>query len=417
MDFEGLCDWIVRHEDAMVDLQAELTSRPALGPENGGVGEWEKARFLEGYLREHGFNRIDHYDAPDDRVPEGSRPNLVATLPGRKSGPCIWVLTHMDIVPPGELQPDGTYKGWDGDPYRVRRVGGHIVGRGVVDDQQPLVSAVFAARALLESETAPAHDVKLLFVSDEETNSRYGLWHLLQNHGDLFGEEDAIIVPDAGAEDSSIIEVAEKSLMWLEFRVHGKQGHASNPAVSVNAFRAATQLVYILDKSLSAHFDKVDHLFDPPYSTFEPTLHKANVPNVNTIPGEDVFCFDCRVLPDYDLDGVLDFALAQCRQIDNRLGTTTEVVVRQRQDAPAATSPDAPVVKLLMPAVREVYGVLPRTVGIGGLTVASPFREKGLAAAVWMTASNVAHQANETCQVAHMVGDAKVFARVFLTEL
>ena len=41
----------------MVELQRGLTAIPALAPENGGDGEWEKARFLEDYLRRHGTPR------------------------------------------------------------------------------------------------------------------------------------------------------------------------------------------------------------------------------------------------------------------------------------------------------------------------------------------------------------------------
>jgi succinyl-diaminopimelate desuccinylase len=145
-------------------------------------------------------------------------------------------------------------------------------------------------------------------------------------------------------------------------------------------------------------------------------MHGATVPNVNTIPGEDMFCFDCRVLPDYDLDDLLNYAQAQCRYVDARTGTTTRMTVRSRHDAPPATRPDAPVVKMLEPAIREVYGVEPVTMGIGGMTVASPFRTAGFQAAVWMTTSGTEHQVNEVCSIPHMVGDARVFARAMATE-
>ena len=82
MDSEKVNDWIGAHAEQMVELQAELTSRPAMAPENGGEGEWEKARFLEGWLCEHGLDQITHYDFADERVSEGTRPNLVAELPG-----------------------------------------------------------------------------------------------------------------------------------------------------------------------------------------------------------------------------------------------------------------------------------------------------------------------------------------------
>jgi len=416
MDFEKVHDWISAHAEQMVELQAELTSRPAIAPENGGKGEWEKARFLEGWLREHGLDRITHYDFADERVPEGTRPNLVVELPGGRDKPCVWVCTHMDVVPPGQQNADGSWEGWESDPFTLRRAGDMIVGRGVADDQQALVSSAFAALALVETGLRPAHTVRLAFVSDEETGNRYGLGGLLHEHGRMFTPEDVIIVPDGGNEDGSMIEVAEKSVLWLEFRVVGKQSHGSRPDVGINAFRAAAWLVNQLDEGFKLHFDKVDHLYEPPASTFEPTLHKANVPNVNTIPGEDVFCFDCRVLPAYGLDSVLDFVRAQCRRADGRFGTTTELTVRHRSDAAPATSPDHTVVRALESAIKEVTGVDPKPMGIGGMTFASLFRARGLPAAVWMTTSGTAHQANEVCSVAHMVSDASVFAHVYMND-
>ncbi len=417
MDFQTISDWIEAHVEEMIDLQAELTRRPAVGPENGGAGEWEKARFLEGYLRDHGMHRIEHLDCPDERVPEGSRPNIVATIPGLRDRPRVWVLTHLDVVPPGERDADGSWKGWESDPFELRRSGDTLVGRGVIDNQQSMVAATFAARAFLESGLEPAHTVKLLFVSDEEVGSRYGLKHVLAEHAHLFDAEDAIIVPDGGNEDGSMIEVAEKSVLWLEFRVLGKQAHGSMPDRGRNAFRAACRLVGLLDERLHAQFDRSDDLYDPPLSTFEPTLHAANVPNVNTIPGEDVFCFDCRVLPEYGLDSVLDCVRGACREVDESSGTETELRVRNRLDAPPPTPPDSAVVRLLSSAVRGVLGVEPRAMGIGGMTVAADFRTAGLAAAVWMTSAGSEHQVNEACRVADMLGDARVLARVFCTEI
>ncbi len=416
MDFEKVSEWIGRHREDMVGLQTELTRRPALGPESGGEGEWAKAAFLEEYVRKAGLSEIAHYDCPDDRVPAGSRPNFSATVPGKADAPCVWVLTHMDVVPPGEQNPDGTWHGWDGDPYQVRRVGDMIVGRGVCDNQQSLVTSLFAARALIETETVPPHTVRLLFVSDEECGSEKGLQYVLQQHREMFSEQDVIIAPDGGTPDSTMIEVAEKSILWLEFRVKGTQAHASRPDLGVNAFRAASTLVSRLDERLHKRFGESDRLFEPPVSTFEPTLHAANVPNVNTIPGEDVFCFDCRVLPRYDLEDLIHLVEAECRSVDGHFGTQTEVLARNRFAAAPSTSPGSTAVKLLEPAIRNVYGVQPRTMGVGGQTVAAFFRNEGLPAAVWMSMSETAHQVNETCSVTNMVGDARVFAHVYLSE-
>jgi succinyl-diaminopimelate desuccinylase len=88
--------------------------------------------------------------------------------------------------------------------------------------------------------------------------------------------------------------------------------------------------------------------------------------------------------------------------------------VQEMQSAPP-TSPEAPVVKALVQAVKEVYGRDAKPQGIGGGTVAAFFRQAGLPAAVWMTVSQTAHQPNEFCSLNNLVGDAKVLAHVFLT--
>ena len=41
--------------------------------------------------------------APDEKARDGYRPNLVARWNGSKGGPVTWILSHMDIVPPGDL--------------------------------------------------------------------------------------------------------------------------------------------------------------------------------------------------------------------------------------------------------------------------------------------------------------------------
>jgi len=414
MDFQQVSDWIEAHEDEMVELQRELTARPALGPENGGTGEWEKARFLEDYLRRHGLDQIEHYDCPDDRVPDGSRPNFIASLPGIEGQPALWLLTHMDIVPPGEMLPDGSWKGWDADPYVLRRMGDLLIGRGVMDNQQALVSAVFAARAALESGNAPARPVRLFFVSAEEVGSGYGLGHVLKSAPDIFGAEDLFVVPDWGKPDGAQIEVAEKSILWFECRVTGRQAHASRPDMGINAFRAAAELVGLLDRSFRERFDRTDHLYDTPCSTFEPTRHGANVPNINTMPGEELFAFDCRVLPCYELDAVLACAEAQCRRVDGMHGTRTELLVSARSGPPEPTSPDSEVVRRLCAAVQAVHGLTPEPTGTGGRTVASPLRARGLQVACWGTMLETAHAINESCSIAHMVADARVFAHMMV---
>jgi succinyl-diaminopimelate desuccinylase len=391
----------------MIRLQFGLTAIPALAPENGGDGEFNKAEYLKKYLRNAGFSDVKDFPAPDDRVTSGGRPNLIATISGKNTEKTVWILTHVDVVPPGEPSL------WRKDPYQGYVENGKVYGRGTEDNQQDVVSSLFAAKAFLDEGVQPENSIGLAFVADEETGSDFGLQYLLKTARHLFKETDLIVVPDAGSEDGSKIEVAEKSMLWLRFKTLGKQCHASWPALGNNAFRAASHLVVRLS-GLSEIFNAADPLYVPPPSTFEPTRKDANVPNINTIPGEDVFYLDCRILPVYRLSVVLGEIRKMADEIEKTFGVTIEVSPVQQVEAPAPTPAGAPVVMALREAIKNVYGVDATPIGIGGGTVAAVFRSFGYPAAVWSRVGAMAHQTNEFCLIDNMIGNAKVYAHLFL---
>jgi len=395
--------------EEIISLQRELTSRVALGPENGGTGEHDKAAYLKDRLLTLEPDSFEEIRAPDERARDGYRPNIVAKWKGRRDMPAVWVLSHMDIVPPGDLSL------WEGDPYQVRVDGDRIIGRGVEDNQHGIVSSYLALQAVRESADGPEGPVGLVLVADEETGSIYGLDYLLRKRKELFDSEDLIIVPDGGSPDGTMIEVAEKSMLWLKVTVTGKQCHGSTPDKGRNSLHGAARLILDL-QSLKTAFGRSDPLFSPPTSTFEPTKMEANVPNINTIPGKDVFYMDCRILPTYRLEEVLEFVGKRAKKVAEELNLSIEIEPVYRQPATEPTSPDAPVVRALARAIKSVKGLEAKPMGIGGGTVAAFFRRAGLPAAVWLTEPDTPHQPNEYCLVSNIIGDAKVFASLFLGE-
>ena len=395
-------------KSGMIELQRALTAVAAISPQSGGTGEWEKGQVLIERLEALGFPAHEMHAAPDPRVPAGKRPNIVVTVPGSSDERTLWIMSHLDIVPPGESSL------WSSDPYTLVVQGDSIIGRGVEDNQQGLVSSVFAAVVLRELGLTPRLTVKLLFVADEETGSELGIQHVL-SHTDMFRPGDWALVPDSGSADGAEIEVAEKSLLWLKLRTRGKQCHASTPQKGVNAFRAASHLVVRLGE-LETLFPQRDPLFDPPLSTFTPTRKEANVPNVNTLPGDDVFYLDSRILPMVDVDAVLAAIRKISGTVEKDFGVKVELETVQRSSSPA-TPADSPLVKTLARAVKKVYGVDGRTVGIGGGTVGAFLRKKGIHTAVWSRLEENAHEPNERCLVSNMVGDCAVMAALMLGEV
>jgi succinyl-diaminopimelate desuccinylase len=392
--------------DGIVELESLLTSVPALAPESGGQGELDKAIALEKWLRANGIGDIVRMDAPDARVASGIRPNLVATIPGKDDSARLWVMTHLDVVPEGERS------NWKSDPWKVVVKDGRIFGRGVEDNQQGLVSSVFAALAFLKQGITPARTIKLLFVADEEVGSKFGIQYLLANY-DLFKKDDIIIIPDGGNAQGTEIEVAEKNICWLKVSTKGVQTHAAMPDKGVNAFVAASDLVLRLHGLEKSVFTARDGLFEPDRTTINPTKKEANVPNVNTIPGDDVFCVDMRILPQY----AVAMALAEARKAADAIEAQYKVKVTfevLQSNESRATPADAPVVGKLKHAVREVYGVEAKAIGIGGGTVGAYLRKAGYDCVVWARMEETAHQPNESALIENVIGDALVFASLAL---
>lgn len=403
--FETIQKYIRSRERDMVQLEKLLTENPALAPENGGQGELNKALALTEWLTENGFSDIQRFDAPDSRVESGVRPSLVVTVPGESDDFSIWSMAHLDVVPVGEP------KLWESDPWTLLEKDGKLFGRGVEDNQQGLVSSAFAALALIKNGVKPKHTVKLLFMADEEVGSKYGIIWLLKNTS-LFRKDDIILIPDGGDSKGETIEVAEKNILWLKVHVKGMQTHGSRPDQGNNACIAANDLSMRLF-GLQKVFSKRNPLFEPNYSTFQPTMRYSNVAGINIIPGEETFCMDCRILPCYSLDQVLSRVEYEISAVEKKYGVEIFYEVAQSSESPA-TPVDSPVVKKLSEALLQVRGIKERTIGIGGGTVGAELRREGYACAVWSTLDECAHMPNEYCVISNMVKDAETMAYFFM---
>ena len=402
-----ICRYIDSHKETFVELETLLSSIPAISPLSGGEGEYKKAHALEDWLRRQGYTDFQYIEAPDEKAYKGVRPSLILTIPGKKTDRNFWIMSHVDVVPVGEL------KLWDSDPFTVVEKDGKLYGRGVEDNQHGIVSSVMAALALKNTGIQPENTVKLLFVADEEVGSVYGLQYILEHHPELFGKDDYALVPDSGCSTGDEIEIAEKNMLWFKFRTRGVQCHASRPDFGKNAFVAGSALVLKMAE-LQEHFKtRQDTLFNPPYSTFAPTKKEANIPNVNTIPGEDVFYLDCRILPTADMEEIKAEVRRRCDQVEKEYGVEISVEIPQNSCS-KKSDPDSPIIKRLEQVLKDVSGREAKLVGIGGGTVAAYLRNMGMNVAVWSTIDETCHMPNEYTWIKNLQNDAKVMAHLMI---
>jgi len=384
---------------AIQDFFVQMLRINAVNPKMGGPGEVERSRFLEGFLRKEGFSveRVDVKDAETGKT----RPNLSVKLMGKEPRN-LWFVAHMDTV------PEGSRELWKTDPFEPTVRDGKIFARGAEDNGQALASSLFALIELKRQGIPLPFNVGLWLVADEEFGSDYGIKHLL-GHGH-FKKDDLVVVPDSGTPDGTDIEIAEKGLLWFKITTVGKQVHASLPSKGMNAHRIGMKLAIDLDEAFHRKYTEEDPLFGERRSTFEPTMVEPNVANVNTIPGVDVFYFDCRVLPKYSLEGVVSDMEEKIRAYEKEYGASIRLDIVQKDSAGPATTDKSEVSVLLARAVQRATNKQPRFVGTGGLTVGNLFRKEGIPTAVWSTIDEVPHEPNEYCHIKNLINDTKVFA-------
>lgn len=388
------------YEKDMVSTMSEMVAIKSISPASGGAGEKERADYLESLLESMGF-KIVRYDYKDESG--AVRSNLVVRYGNTER--TIWIVSHIDTVSEGDM------KLWNSDPFKATIVDGKIYGRGTVDDGQSAVGSIYALKALKESGAELKYNFGLVLVADEEVGSKYGIQKLLEEG--IFKKSDMFLVPDWGTPDGKMIEVAEKSIMWLKITVNGQQVHASTPDDGVNAYRYSIMFLSRAYDLLHDKYNAGNAMFKPTKSTFEMTKHEKNVDSINIIPGMEVCYLDCRVLPQYTLDDVMkDIEGIAAGPDFQKVKISFEAV--QREEAAPPTSENAEIVRLLKRVMKEQRGIDAGPIGIGGGTCAGFFRRAGFESAVWFTCDDIAHQPNEFLVIKNMVDDAKVFAGLFI---
>ncbi len=389
-------EMIDSYKDEILKTAKAMISIKAISPESGGEGESKRADYLSGLLSGMGF-KVDRYEYKDGKGV--MRPNLTVVFGNNER--TLWIVSHIDTVSEGDLSL------WTHDPFTLYVEGDKLYGRGINDDGQDVLAGIYALKALKESKAKLKYNYGLALVADEELGSRFGIEKLIEEG--IFNEEDMFIVPDGGNERGDEIEVAEKGILWVKVSVHGKQVHASTPAMGVNAYRKAIEFIGAADRLLHEKYAARNPIFQPDVSTFEMTKHEKNTDSVNIIPGLDVSYIDCRVLPEYSLDSVLE-DLKKLAASKDFLNVRIDIEAFNREDAAEPTPADSEIAKLTEKSVKAIANIEPRMVGIGGGTCAAFFRKKGMPAVVWSKKFDIAHQPNEYALLSDILLDAKVFA-------
>lgn len=99
------------------------------------------------------------------------------------------------------------------------------------------------------------------------------------------------------------------------------------------------------------------------------------------------------------------------KEISDKYKVEISYTFPQKEQAPAPTPSDAPIVGILLVLVKEVLTVTPKVGGVGGGTCAAFFRRSGVPAVVWCQEAGCAHALpNEYAVIEHIINESKIFA-------
>ena len=202
--------------------------------------EMPLARYLDDTLSATGIETHRFEPLPD-------RGSLVARLRGNGSAAPVLVTAHMDVV---GVDRDA----WSHDPFGGDTHGGHLYGRGAIDDKG-MLAVLLVAMLRLQREVVLAggvlqRDVIFAATPDEEMAGDAGLAWLIANHPELIRAEFALneggrIRVVGGRPLYAAVQTTEKVPYVVEVRVQGPGGHASVPLADNVVVRLARAVARI----------------------------------------------------------------------------------------------------------------------------------------------------------------------------
>lgn len=339
--------------------------------------------FVESLLRAH--------DVPYVVVPNatGDKAAVFITIGPMIDGGVV-LSGHTDVVPV-------TGQTWTSDPFKLRREGSRLYGRGTTDMKG--FDAVCLAM-IDEFKRAPLRKpIHILLSYDEETTCA-GPLDTIARFGLDLPRPAAVIVGEP-----TLMEVADahKSIATFYTTVRGLEAHSSKPNLGANAIEGAAALVADLYRFADEMAQgEGDDRFDPPTSTLSVgTISGGTARNI--LAKECSFHWEFRGLPGLPQDVAL-------RRLDQH---AREVVLpRLRRFAPEASVET--IVEVEVPGLGAQNGSAAetlalkltrsnRTIAVPYATEAGRFQSAGVPTIVCGPGSiNQAHQPDEFIEVAEL---------------
>lgn len=242
-------DYLVNHRAEQFGFLSELIHIPTDHPD---CNLAEFATQLSTKLTALGFE-VSPFEVPLELCRDKGYAPIINIVARRQFGlgPVIALAVNVDTAPAGE--------GWRHEPFAATIENGRMFGRGAVSAKGALAAYVFAAQALLHSESELCGAVELHITFDGENDGDLGAgWLLAEDHIN----PDFVICPG----NSHSLITSANGMLQMEAEIRGRSAPGSRPGDGRDAVEAATRVmaaVYRLRETYAKSVSKTAGL-EPP---------------------------------------------------------------------------------------------------------------------------------------------------------
>lgn len=385
-------------------------------------------------------------------------PIIYAEWLGAPDRPTVLVYGHYDVQPPDPLGK------WDSPPFTPTIRNERIYARGISDDKAPLLTTIKVAQAFFTSEGRLPLNVKFLFEGEEEVGSP-NLERFIKEHAERL-RADFVISADGAMwrADTPSLNVSSRGLAALELTVYGPGkdlhsgrhgGGVANPLhalarlvaslhdedgrVAVKGFYgdvqeltpAERQAVAALPLDEAAYLDEVGSpsvYGEAGYTTLERGWHRPTLEinglwggyqgegNKTIIPSEAHAKLTSRLVPKQDPEDILKKVI---EHLETYLPEGVQLDVRKSEHgADAYRLPlDHPGLQAARGVLRDLYGVDPLLVGVGGTVPVCAMFQRLLGMDTVFFAFGVGdediHSPNEFFRIPRLFEGSRAWARLW----
>lgn len=378
----------------------------------------------------------------------------------------VAALGHLDVVPEGD--------GWKYPPYAAEIHEGKIYGRGTTDDKGPIMSALFALKALVDTKLPLSKKVRIIFGTNEESGSRELKYYLerekppiagftpdaeypiingekgitifdfvkdlkLKCQGDFIikyikGGQKANMVPDyceAGIKTdfkSSLVESCEQFAERTSYNLkieekddmvivksYGVSAHGSLPQLGKNAIMQLFAFLGELDLG-SSDIGKFINFFNR-YVGLEVNGESFGVGLSDDVSGELSFNLGVADINEEEAKLTLNLRYPVTKTyedlmnpLNDRINGTGIRIENMQHQEPLYFPENHQLIKTLQKVYKEQTGDEPKLLSIGGGTYAKEMPNIVAFGPIFPGKPDLDHQANEYIEVEDLILNAKIYA-------